>query len=277
MTQQLDIRPDLVPWVDEVTTDRITLYGDFNCPWSYLASRGAAVLEADGVSVDWRAVEHDPWRPSRFNDSSGRFTCLREEMDRVLAALLPGEELPYSLAGFVPRTEAAVSGYAEAYAAGVDAEVRSLLFGAFWMHAIDLADARVVRTLLIDAVRSGSSTSDLLKDWGYAVAVSGGPVTTAGWRLIGTWSEQWRATGKETVPALLVGDAAPRFGVDAVEWLGAELLRRGLGSRPVPTPVIPRPRVDRGLASLSWVSQHGNRWQRDYQRAHRRNVFSSAG
>ena len=35
----------------------------------------------------------------------------------MLAELLPGEVLPSSLAGFVPYTQAAVSGYAEAYAA----------------------------------------------------------------------------------------------------------------------------------------------------------------
>ena len=46
-----------------MTAERVVVYGDFNCPWSYLASRRAAVLAEDGVDVDWRAVEHEPWRP----------------------------------------------------------------------------------------------------------------------------------------------------------------------------------------------------------------------
>jgi hypothetical protein len=206
-----------------VTADRIVVYGDFNCPWSYLASRRASVLAAGGVDVDWRAVEHEPWRPSRFTDSSVRFSSLREEMDRVVAQLLPGEALPYSLAGFVPYTKAAVTGYAEAYAAGAGSRVRDLLFEAFWMHAFDLGDATVVRTLLVDAVRSGSSSGGVLRDWGYALDVGGGPVTTRSWRLVDSWADQWRATGKETVPVAFVDDDAPLFGTDAVERLGAEL------------------------------------------------------
>ncbi len=261
-----------------MNTDRIVVYGDFNCPWSYLASRRAAVLATDGVKVDWRAVEHEPWRPSRFTDSSVRFTDLREEMDHVVAELAPGEELPYSLAGFVPYTRAAVSGYAEAYAAGVASRVRDVLFEAFWMHAFDLGDAKVLRTLLVDAVRSGSSPSELLREWGYAVDVTGGPVTTPAWRLVTSWAQQWRDTGKETVPVVLVGEAAPLFGTDAVEWLGAELVRRGLESRWAPTtPELAEDHPDRDIASLSWVSQHGNRWMRGYQHAHRQPLFPSAG
>lgn len=260
-----------------MTTDRIVLYGDFNCPWSYLASRRADVLATDGVEVDWRAVEHEPWRPRRFSDSSVRFTHLREEMGQVLAELLPGEVLPSSLAGFVPYTQAAVSGYAEAYAAGVATRVRHRLFEAFWMHAFDLGDPKVVRTLLVDIVRSGSPSSELLREWGYALDVTGGPVTTAAWRLVTAWADQWRRLGRETVPVLLVGDAAPLVGTAAVQWLGEELASRGLESRPVPPPGAPDNHTTRDLASLSWVSQHGNRWMRDYQRAHRQPLFPSAG
>ena len=270
MSLQLDVRPE-----QEVatTTERIVVYGDFNCPWSYLASRRARVLAHDGVAVDWRAVEHAPGQPSRFTDRSVRSADLREEMDHVLALLLPGEELPYSLAGFVPPTRAAVSAYAEGYAAGVAGSVRDLLFEAFWVHGFDLGDAKVVRTLLVDAIRSGSSPSELLRDWGYAVDVTGGPITTTAWRLVSEWADQWNATGKETVPVVLDGDATPWFGTDAVEWLGAELVARGLDPAPAPTPELARGRSTGDTASHSWVSQHGNRWMRDYQQAHRPQAF----
>lgn len=256
-----------------MTVGRIVLYGDFNCPWSHLASRRAAVLAADGVDVDWRAVEHQPWQPG--TDGAARFAGLREELDRVLAALLPGEQLPYSLAGFLPFTRAATSGYAEAYAAGVAVRVRDLLFEAYWMHAVDLGDAEVVHTLLVDAIRSGSSASEVLRDWGYAVEVTGGPVTTVGRRLVGHWAEEWRAVGEKTVPVLLLDGAALR-GVAAVEWLGAELSRRGLDPDPGVTSADPPTRPDRDLAPLSRVSRHGNRWLREYQQARRRPIFPSA-
>lgn len=249
-------------------TGRIVLYGDFNCPWSYLASRRAAVLEAAGVAVDWRAVEHDPWRPRRFADSSTRFGCVREEMDRVLAALMPGEQLPFALAGFLPHTKPAVSGYAEAYRAGVAAPVRRLLFRAFWMHGMDLGAAETVRTLLADTVRAGASPSELVREWGYAVDISGGPLTTGSWRLVRGWAEAWRGTEKEVVPTLVLDDAT-LYGEEAVSWLGEEVARRGLDAAAVPAPAsLPRPRVTE-LASRSWVSQHGNRWLADHRAAHR--------
>lgn len=251
-----------------MTTQRIVGYGDFNCPWSYLASRRATMLAAEGVEVEWRGVEHEPWQPRRMMDSSLRFTALREEIERVRAVLLPGEELPFSPSGFVPYTKASISGYAEAYGAGVGAAVGRALFEAFWQRGVDLGDAKVVRRLLADAIVSGSSRSELLSDWGYAVDVTGGPVTSTAWRLIEQWREQWRGTGKEVVPILVVDGAAPVFGVEAVTWLGDELTRRGVdvGHMP-PGESEGDPRTD--LASLSWVSQHGNRWLRDYQRAHR--------
>lgn len=260
-----------------MSTDRVVIYGDFNCPWSYLASRRAAVLATDGVTVDWRAVEHAPWRPSRFSDGGTRFAALRGEMDLVLAELIPGEDLPYSLAGYVPFTKSAVSGFAEAYAAGVGDRVRELLFDAFWMHAFDLGDANLVRSLLVDAVQSGSSPSEPLRTWGYAVDATGGPLTTTAWRLVTGWKRQWRETDKEIVPIVYVDDAEPLLGIDAVQWLGAELVRRGLGSRTVPVSRGAQRRTDRDLPSASWVSQHGHPWVRAYQQAHRPAVFPNAG
>lgn len=244
-----------------MTLEPLVLYGDFNCPWSYLASRRLRVLQDSGVPVDFRAVEHDPWRPGR---DGSRFADLREEMDRVAAELLPGEDLPYSLAGFVPRTQAAISGYAEAHAAGVAPTVRNLLFDAFWLHGLDIGDPKVVRTLLVDAIRSGSSPSEPLREWGYAVDVTGGPVSTAAWRLIGAWDREWRGDGNQVVP-IVRGPAEPIIGVDAVRWLGDQV--RELVAADEALVPAQEHHAPADVAPLSWVSQHGNRWLRDYRRA----------
>jgi hypothetical protein len=43
-----------------VLVTRLTIYGDFNCPFSALASVRADVLRTAGThEVDWRAVQHD--------------------------------------------------------------------------------------------------------------------------------------------------------------------------------------------------------------------------
>ena len=43
----------------------LTTYGDFNCPFSALASVRADVLRAaDAYEIDWRAVQHDTAIPT---------------------------------------------------------------------------------------------------------------------------------------------------------------------------------------------------------------------
>jgi hypothetical protein len=149
-------------------------------------------------------------------------------MRQVLALLLPGEALPYALAGFVPYTGAATAGYAEAYRIGAGAPVRELLFEALWLHAFDLDDPSVVHTLIIDAVRGGTATTEPLASWEYRderVAAEG--AASGAGRLIDAWAGEWGEGGNDIVPALAVGGSLFR-GVHAVMWLGAELVRRGL-------------------------------------------------
>src|SRR5438309_11493539 len=52
-------------WAGREAAVKLVIYGDFNCPFSALASDRAARLEATGrVVVEWRAVEHDPSIPA---------------------------------------------------------------------------------------------------------------------------------------------------------------------------------------------------------------------
>jgi hypothetical protein len=248
-----------------MTPGPILLYGDFNCPWSYLASRRARALQSTGLPVELRAVEHDPWRPGQ---GGSRFDDLHDEMDEVCAELLPGEGLPYSLAGFVPRTQAAVSAYAESYAAGGAPLVGDLLSEAFWLHGLDIGDPKVVRTLLVDAIRGGSSPSGPLREWGYAVDVTGGPVSTAAWRSVRAWRSDWQRDGNQVVPIVRTSTATI-VGVDAVRWLGDQL-REHRGDGGPDAGQDARAASARGggdIEPLSWVSQHGNRWLRAYRRA----------
>lgn len=256
----------------EPEATRIVLYGDLTCAWSYLASRRAALLERAGVQVDWRMVEHERPTPGHGPSPAARLAVTRRDLDHVTRRLLPGEQLPHALAGFVPYTKPAVSGYAEAVLARVGTSVRQLLFDAFWMHGVDLGDARLVRMLLVDTVRSGHASSDLLRDWGYAVDVTGAPVTAAAWRLVRDWRSSWSAGG-EIVPVLVDDHGRRRNGVDAVEWLGAELVRRGIDlEEPPAAPPAATPRHD--LVDLGWASEHGNRWMQARREAFAPELFS---
>lgn len=215
---------------------QLVLYGDFTCPWSYLASRRADALAATGLRVDWRAVRA-PAHDSRAG--ADRFRVVRRELDLVAAGLRPDERLPHALAGFVPETAAAaVTGYAEAYAAGSAAPVRHLLFDAFWAHGCDVGDAQVVHTLVVDAIRTGCPPGHPCADWGYTV-VGDDPVAPAPRHLVERWARQWRATGLDALPVLVVDDAAPLVGAAAVAWLADELLRRTPDRRWDPAPALP--------------------------------------
>jgi hypothetical protein len=225
------VRPDRR---QEKPMSRVIAYGDFTCPWSYLAWRRSELLRAAGVAIDWRSVEHDPWHTLRPIDVTDRFSELRRALAKVEEHLLPAESLPRTLAGFVPFTGAATSGYAEAYAAGVAAPVRRLLFEAFWRRGVDLNDARIVRTLLVDEIRRGTSTTELLSAWGYAVDVTGGPITHAGWQTVRDWRGSWAATAADdksvagVVPVVIVDEEAPVHGVAAVDRIGRLVADAGL-------------------------------------------------
>lgn len=228
MTHQLVVRsPDADAYASPEERRHVVVHGDFGCPWSYLASCRARALAAHGVEVDWRAVEREPVRWGQPPDTAARFAQLRLEMDAVAAELLPGEALPYALAGFLPHTRAAVTGYAEAYAAGVAARVRHPLFEALWLHGIDLADPHVVRTLLVDEVRSGSAPDEPLWTWGYGTDRSGGPLTATARRLVATWQREWRTAGAAALPMVVANGAEPLHGRAALDWLGSAVREQG--------------------------------------------------
>ena len=218
--------------------DRVTVYADFNCPWSYLAWRRSEVLAEDGVEVDWRAVEHEPWHPLGPGHLATRAQALHDELAEVSEHLLPGERLPHPFPAFVPFTAAATAAYAEASLVGVAAEARRKLFEAFWLHDQDLNDGRVVRSLLADTVRGRPSRIELIHLWGYAVDVTGGPVTSDGWRTVRLWRAEWESIGP-VVPTVVLGSGDPVAGREAVDLLAGQLTARGLdvseGSRAAST------------------------------------------
>lgn len=244
----------------------VSVYGDFGSPECYLAARRADVLVAAGVSVDWRAVEARPCLPivgARLSaEEQDGLTRRFAELDGLLFA---GEELPWTMRSFAPRTEAAVSGYAEAYGSAVADDVRRLLFALYWREGLDIGSPNVLRTPLAGPMLRANADADPLRESGYAVSVDRGPITTVAYERIRSWRAQWQALGSPDLPVLLV-DGATLSGVEALRRLGKEIVYVGADRNPKLGDPRRYPSVA-GRPPLTWVSQVGGRWRNVYRLA----------
>jgi 2-hydroxychromene-2-carboxylate isomerase len=246
----------------------LVVYGDFGCAMCYLASQRVDELTRAGVAVEWRAVEHRPELP---------VTGLRPDVDtrsaadRALAHARalgrPGERLPVAGPALVPKTEAAVSAYAEGCGAEVGDEIRRLLFTAYWVDGIDIGNLELLFALLAGTFLRGKATSEPIREFGYAVALNRGPITTRAWRLIRGWNQAWSDLGRPELPVLQNGTRV-QSGEQALMQLadevnqapmpeaapnGADLRAKVESEWRPPTTVHP---------PETWVSQVGDPWAR---------------
>jgi hypothetical protein len=184
----------------------VIVYGDFNCPYSYLASMHVDALLRAGYPIEWRAVERAPFLPvggRRLDDTAQ--AELDDELQRLRELAFGREELPRTPATFTPNTKAAVVAYTEAVGAGVGNDVRRLLFDAYWKSGLDISSPDLLRTLLAPAIRSGSSTAFPLREAGFAVSMARGPITVSAYRRGCEWHDAWVEVGTGITPTLIDG------------------------------------------------------------------------
>jgi 2-hydroxychromene-2-carboxylate isomerase len=253
-----------------VLTERsgvLVVYGDFSCAMCYLASQRVDVLNSAGVAVEWRAIEHREELPvtGRRRDVDAQSAAERALAD-ARALLQLGEQLPAAVPALVPKTQAAVSAYAEACGAEVEDEIRGLLFNAYWADRMDIGKPELLHTLLAGTFMRGMATSDPIREFGYAVSLSRGPITTRAWRLIREWRQEWQDLGRPELPILRNGPRV-QFGVRALRRLAIEVShaptpdgagpRGKVGSRWRPPTTVRPP--------ATWVSQVGDPWARAFR------------
>ncbi|HEX9031451.1 MAG TPA: DsbA family protein [Streptosporangiaceae bacterium] len=217
----------------------VIVYGDFNCPYSYLASQRADLLSSAGAAdVDWRAVEHDrglPLTGSRPDTDQARWD---RELSEVASLSLPGEHVPPAPPALISNTGAATAAYAEAVSDGVAGELRRLLFREIWDRGQHLSSAYEVRRLvtglmwpqddITDRLASPDIPALLIQDpdlarivrrSGGTIAPDGGPLTTAGWQRIQRWRREWLALPSPVIPVAIGPDQSVWSGTDALRYL----------------------------------------------------------
>ena len=249
----------------------VIVYGDFTCPGCYLASRRADALTAAGVPIDFRVVEHRPdvsVTGMRLSDGDRR--VLTERFEALQSLLLPDERLPWSMPPITAKSQASVSAYAEAYGSPVADEVRRLLFDLYWREGADIGNPNVLRTPLAGPMLRSGSDSDPAWQVGYAVSMTGGPITVDAYQRIRSWRTEWQDLESPSLPLLLV-DGATVHGIEALRRLGKEIAYVGADPVPILDDPLRYPPVD-VRPSRSWVSQIGNRWRDVYRPIGTRNL-----
>jgi predicted DsbA family dithiol-disulfide isomerase len=174
---------------------KLIIYGDFNCPYTCLASVRADGLLARGLAeVDWRAVEHDPSIPAPSEIADGDVAAmLGREVAEVRGLLRIGEMFPIAPPPVHPNTATAVAAFAGAGPANSDA-LRRHLFAALWFDGRDIGDPAVVEALCGEGVRRPA------------------PVVT-------DWREAWLGLERPMVPMLVLPDGYVSRGLGALARL----------------------------------------------------------
>jgi hypothetical protein len=158
----------------------LVVYGDFNCPYSALASVRADRLIEAGEIIEWRAVQHDASMPPTGVDMHGEAGAeLQREIDEVRSLLRPDESFDLRMPKVRPNTAHA----SRVYAADPVPQVRRRWFEWAW-------------------ARSGEPD-----------ATSEDADTAA------RWQREWDATEKKMVPMLVLPDGYISRGLGALKRL----------------------------------------------------------
>jgi hypothetical protein len=230
----------------------VIIYGDFNCPYSFLASQRADRLVRSGeAAVEWRAVEHDRLLPLTGTSSGADAADWDRELAEVAALALAGERPPTSPPPMVSNTRAAVAAYAEAVTDGVQDELRRLLFRAIWADGRHISSGydvrRIIAGLMWPRPPSAQLTPDLagpllhdpdlaqsVRRTGGTITPDGGPLTAAGYQRIRHWRREWLALPQQVVPAVVGPDGTFYPGTDGLRWLA----RFGCAPPGLPAPAM---------------------------------------
>lgn len=224
---------------------QLIVYGDFNCPYSYLAGQRTDALQRLGHRIDWHAVEHDPRLSMTGTPSAADADRWRRELAGVAGLALLGENASIDVPALISNTYAATSAYAESLTDGTAGRLRRDLFHAIWVRGAHLSNAYDVRPLIaaltfphvpvrawlgLELARPGLGNhpdpDQPTRMLGGTIAPTGAPLTTTGWRRITRWRREWVALGVPLLPAVIDPAGVARFGAEALTWLAGLLAAR---------------------------------------------------
>ena len=245
-----------IPRLPRLAHPTLIVYGDFNCPYSYLASQRIDRLIGRGPDVEWRAVEHDRTIPVSGGQPDP--DQVRRERDEIRTLVRDGERAPARLVGTRTNTAAATSAYAEAVSDGCQHALRRRTFEEIWTQGRNLSTGYEMRRIITTVMdypaawppRSGGeiprnwhgdSDDMIIRRMGGTIAPDGQPVTTTGWQRVRSWRGDWLALGTPVVPVVVDGIGRVFRGLDALSYLALLAYSPSdlPGPRPTPADVTP--------------------------------------
>jgi predicted DsbA family dithiol-disulfide isomerase len=178
----------------------LIVYGDFNCPYSCLASAlSDRLIQLGRAKVEWRAVEHDPTIPIPSPPVDGEAAAMFDrELNEVRAQPGAGEQFPIRRPTVRSNTSAAIATFAATRDHEKDA-LRRRLFAAYWYEGWDIADPAALKSLAPSCTSSDAQVAN-------------------------SWREAWRGLGRTTVPMLVLPDGYVSRGLGALARLAALVL-----------------------------------------------------
>jgi 2-hydroxychromene-2-carboxylate isomerase len=184
----------------------LTIYGDFNCPFSALASVRVDVLLAAGShQIEWRAIQHDMTIPAAGEPVDGdTAAALAAEIATILELTEPDLTLHLGVPPVRSNTALASAALAAAGAGAGATSLRQRLFTAVWVEGRNLSDTSELRRL-------GADGRDL------AVA--------------GRWQEGFDTLPRPVTPSLVLPDGYVSRGLGALARL-ADLVSKASTSPP---------------------------------------------
>lgn len=220
----------------------LTVYGAFADRLSHIASLRIDALRTAGEFTQWRAIRARPSTvvTARPRDEAAA-RALREAQTWHAEHALPTEPTDFAAPPTVPCGGPPTAAYAEAVAGGIDDHVRWALFTAYWRDGQDIGNPLWLREHLAVAFRHAPDAPDVVSRYGCAVSISGGPVSTAAWRLVREWQAAWHDLGAPRLPVVVDGESLTS-GYAALEHLGRMVARRGAAfptANPAALPPLP--------------------------------------
>jgi hypothetical protein len=170
------------------------IYGDFACPFSYLASvRSQRLVDSGRAEIEWRAVAASATPPSARNVEGDLGSTIELQVEEIQRLTYPDDRIVIRTPRSLPDTTPAVLAVASAEPADA-ARLRQALFHALWRDGRDISKPAELHRL-------------------------GARLDQTAQERVDHWRRMWRGLDSPAVPMVILRTGGVLRRVDALQRL----------------------------------------------------------